>query len=144
MPRDYLSVDLVRRVREAAGHRCGYCLSPQRLVMARLEVEHVIPLARGGTDDESNLWLGCPLCNRYKGDRTAAADPESGAVVPLFHPSRQRWSDHFEWSEDGLRVLGRTPTGRATVAALRLDDDPDALIVRSYRVLAGWHPPGDV
>jgi hypothetical protein len=44
---------------------------------------------------------------------------------------------------DGLRILGRTSTGRATVAALHLDDDPDALIVRSYRVLAGWHPPGD-
>ena len=40
MPRDYLPVDLVRRVREAARHRCGYCLSPQRLVMARLEVDH--------------------------------------------------------------------------------------------------------
>jgi 5-methylcytosine-specific restriction endonuclease McrA len=55
MPRDYLPVDLVRRVRESARHRCGYCLSPQRLVMARLEVEHVIPRAKGGTDDESNL-----------------------------------------------------------------------------------------
>jgi hypothetical protein len=143
MPRDYLPVDLVRRVRAAARHRCGYCLSPQRLVMARLEVEHVIPLARGGTDEESNLWLSCPLCNRSKGDRTAATDPETGAVEPLFHPRRQRWSDHFGWSEDGLRILGRTPTGRATVAALHLDDDPDALIVRSYWVLAGWHPPGD-
>jgi hypothetical protein len=31
--------------------------------MARLEVEHVIPVARGGTDEESNLWLSCPLWN---------------------------------------------------------------------------------
>jgi hypothetical protein len=83
----------------------------------------------------------CPFCNRYKGDRTVATDPETGAVLALFHPRRQRWSDHFVWSEDGLRILGRTPTGRATVAALHLDDDPDALIVRSYWVLAGWHPP---
>jgi hypothetical protein len=61
----------------------------------------------------------------------------------FFNARRQRWSDHFEWSGDGLRILGRTPTGRATVAALHLDDDPDALVVRSYWVLAGWHPPGD-
>lgn len=142
MPRDYLPVDVVRRVRESAGHRCGYCLSPQRLVMARLEVEHVIPLARGGTDDESNLWLSCPLCNRYKGDRVEAVDPETGVAAPLFHPRRQRWSEHFGWSADGLRVVGRTPTGRATVSALHLDDDPDALVARSYWVLAGWHPPG--
>jgi hypothetical protein len=144
MPSDYLPVDLVRRVREAARHRCGYCLSPQRLVMARLEIEHVIPRARGGADDESNLWLSCPLCNRRKSDRTHAIDPESDATVPLFHPRHQRWSEHFRWSEDGLRIyLGLTPTGRATVGALRLDNDPDALVVRSYWVLAGWHPPAD-
>jgi hypothetical protein len=101
-------------------------------------------------DDQARVDRGqlrasrlCSFCNRSKGDRTAATDPETGAVEPLFHPRRQRWSDHFGWSEDGLRILGRTPTGRATVAALHLDDDPDALIVRSYWVLAGWHPPGD-
>ncbi len=143
MPRDYLPVEIVRRVREAARHRCGYCLSPQRIVMARLEVEHVIPKARGGTDDESNLWLSCPLCNRHKSDRTHATDPETNTEVPLFHPRHQRWSEHFRWSEDGLRILGITPTGRATVAALHLDDDPDAMIVRSYWILAGWHHPAD-
>lgn len=143
MPREYLPVEVVRRVREAARERCGYCLSPQRLVMARLEIEHVIPRARGGSDDETNLWLSCPLCNRYKGDRIAARDPETGEEVTLFNPRRQRWSEHFRWSEDGLRILGQTPIGRATVAALRLDDDSDALIVRSYWVLAGWHPPDD-
>jgi hypothetical protein len=143
MPRDYLPVEIVRRVREAARHRCGYCLSPQRLGMARLEVEHVVPKAQGGTDDESNLWLSCPLCNRHKADRAHATDPETNTQVPLFHPRNQRWSEHFRWSEDGLRILGITPTGRATVAALHLDDDPDALIVRSYWVLAGWHPPAE-
>jgi hypothetical protein len=35
-----------RRVRTAAWHWCGYCLSPQRLVMTRLEIEHIIPLAK--------------------------------------------------------------------------------------------------
>jgi hypothetical protein len=144
MPRERVSAAVARRVREAAGHRCGYCLSPQRLVMARLEIEHIRPVARGGTDDESNLRLSCPLCNRHKADRIEAPDPETGLVVALFNPRRQRWSEHFAWSDDGLRILGRTATGRATVAALRLADDPDALIVRAYWVLAGWHPPSDV
>jgi hypothetical protein len=50
---------------------------------------------------------------------------------------------HFGWTEDGLLVRDQTPTGSATVAAPHLDDDPDALIVRSYWVLDGWLPPGD-
>jgi len=75
-----------RGVREAAGERCGYCLSPQRLVMGQLEIEHLVPRARGGSDEESNLWLSCSLCNRYKGTQTQAADPLTGDVVPLFNP----------------------------------------------------------
>ena len=144
MPREYIPVAVERRVREAARHRCGYCLSPQRLVMARLQIEHIIPVAKGGPSDESNLWLGCPLCNGAKSDRTSAADPQTGEDVPLFHPRAQVWSEHFEWSEDGLRIRGLTPTGRATVAVLHLDTDPDAILVRSYWVQAGWHPPTDV
>jgi len=42
-----------------------------------------------------------------------------------------------------LRIIGLTPIGRATVDALHLSDDPDALTVRSYWILAGWHPPRD-
>ena len=144
MPRDRIPADVEERVRKDAHERCGYCLSPQRLVMERLEIEHIIPRAKGGTSDESNLWLSCPLCNRFKADRISARDPETEAVAPLFNPRTQRWSEHFRWSEDGLRMIGLTPTGRATVGALHLDDDPDALIVRAYWVLAGWHPPTDV
>jgi 5-methylcytosine-specific restriction endonuclease McrA len=90
MPREYIPVEVDRRVRAAARHRCGYCLSPQHLVMARLEIEHITPVSRGGSSDESNLWLSCPLCNGAKGDRTTGTDPETGQIVPLFNPRAQR------------------------------------------------------
>lgn len=109
--------------------------------MARLEIEHIVPLAQGGTTEEANLWLACPLCNRYKSSKTRAIDPQTGEEVALFNPRVQQWRQHFRWSEDGLRILGTTAVGRATVTALHLDDDPDALLVRSYWVIAGWHPP---
>lgn len=136
-----ISADVERRVREAAQQRCGYCLSPQHLVMARLEIEHIVPVAKGGSDDEHNLWLVCPICNGHKSDKIVASDPQSGDVVPLFNPRTQRWAEHFVWTADGLRIIGITPIGRATVDALHLADDPDAILVRSYWVGAGWHPP---
>jgi hypothetical protein len=112
--------------------------------MGRLHIEHVIPLAAGGTDDEMNLWVSCSICNGHKSDKTSSVDPVTGERVSLFHPRIQQWFDHFRWSEDGLRVIGITPTGRATVAALHLDDDADALVVRGYWVIAGWHPPTEL
>ncbi len=63
MPRDYPAANVIRRVREAARNRCGYCLSPQHLVLAPLEIEHIVPRARGGTNEEVNLWLSCAIWN---------------------------------------------------------------------------------
>jgi len=111
--------------------------------MARLEIEHIIPVGRGGSSEESNLWLSCPLCNKAKSDRTSAVDPASGQEVSIFNPRTQQWNEHFSWSADGLRIIGKSPTGRATVALLKLDSDSDAILVRSYWVQAGWHPPGE-
>ncbi|MHA2104375.1 MAG: HNH endonuclease [Candidatus Hodarchaeales archaeon] len=34
------------------------------------EVDHGMPLSRGGTDDFRNLQPACSLCNREKGDKT--------------------------------------------------------------------------
>jgi hypothetical protein len=141
MPRATIPEVIAKRVREAAHNRCGYCLSPQRFVMARLEIEHIKPIGKGGKDNEANLWLARPICNRHKSDKVQAVDPVSEKVVPLFNPRTQKWFEHFQWSDDGLRIIGLTPIGRATVIALHLSDDPDALLVRSYWVLAGWHPP---
>jgi hypothetical protein len=50
------------------GRRCVYC----GLRADRLEVEHIVPVTRGGTDDLTNLTLACPTCNRRKGRQTAA------------------------------------------------------------------------
>lgn len=142
--RRYLSASLKKRVRHSAKNRCGYCLSPQRLVMARLEIEHIIPISRGGTDDEDNLWLACPICNGHKADKINGIDPITGHTVPLFNPRNQIWSAHFEWDSSGLFISGKTSIGRATIDALHLNDDADALLVRSNWIEAGWHPPSDL
>jgi hypothetical protein len=109
--------------------------------MARLEIEHMIPLAKQGSNDESNLWLACPICNGHKSDKIAAIDPETQESISLFNSRFQIWAEHFHWIEGGLKIEGITATGRATVSALRLADDPDALMVRSFWIQVGWHPP---
>lgn len=135
-----ISEALRQRVREAARHRCGYCLSPQSLVMGTLEIEHLVPRAQGGGDEEDNLWLSCSLCNRYKGTQTSAIDPLTGNNAQLFNPHHDSWSNHFRWSADGVRIEGLTPTGRAMVEALKLNNEL-AVEVRRNWVRAGWHPP---
>lgn len=123
-----------------ARNRCGYCLSQQKYLPSLLEIEHLIPKARGGGDNEENLWLSCRLCNNYKGTQINHPDPLTKDIVPLFNPRNQHWKRHFYWEENGTFIVGRTRQGRATVAALKLND-PIAVQARRNWVAVGWHPP---
>ena len=42
-----------------------------------------------------NLALACQGCNNFKFIKTEAVDPLTRKHVALFHPRRERWSDHF-------------------------------------------------
>jgi hypothetical protein len=137
---EYIPKALRRKVAAQARHRCGYCLTNQRISGAQMHIEHITPLSRGGDSDETNLWLACAWCNSYKGDKTHAPDPVTGKDASLLNPRTQRWSDHFCWSDDGIQIIGLTPTCRATVAALRLNNE-FILPARRHWVRAGWHPP---
>src|SRR5215831_1478374 len=106
MSPSYISVILRQRVVEAARFRCGYCLTSQRIIGPLLEIDHIIPEARGGTSDEENLWLACPMCNSHKADRQEAVDPDSRSAVPLFNPRSGRWEDYCEWMEAGTIIRG--------------------------------------
>jgi hypothetical protein len=47
--------------------RCAYC----GVEGVPLQVEHIVPRIRGGSDRESNLALACGPCNQAKGSQTA-------------------------------------------------------------------------
>jgi hypothetical protein len=103
-------------------------------------IEHIIPLAGGGSSAPDNLRLACYRCNEFKGSRTEAADPINGKLTLFFHPRLQRWSEHFAWSEHGDTMDGLTSCGRTTIDALRLNN---AWIVQARRfwMLVGLYPP---
>lgn len=142
MSRSYISKELRDSVAEQAMHRCGYCLTREEVVGMPMEIDHLIPEVLGGLTEEDNLWLACSCCNDSKGSRIAAPDAVSGEVVRLFDPRHQRWGEHFAWSKGGDMILGLTPTGRATVEALRLNR-PALVKARQAWVSVGWHPPRD-
>jgi len=138
--KSYISPQLRAAVETVAGQRCGYCLTPQAITGAALEIEHILPEVAGGLTVEDNLWLACTACNRYKGRRTHGYDGRSGEWVPLFNPRRQRWLEHFSWSKDGAEIIGLTACGRVTVDLLHMNHE-EIVGARSLWVQAGWWPP---
>lgn len=102
-----------------------------------------MPQSKGGDGSSENLAGSCQGCNNHKYRSTEAPDPQIGEMMPLFHPRRQLWRDHFAWSLDLTRVVGITPTGRATVELLRLNR-PGLVNMRRVLRREGVHPPPEV
>jgi hypothetical protein len=109
--------DLVRR---RANNRCEYCLLPQEHSELTHHVEHIVSKQHGGRDDMGNLALACHRCNLHKGPNLTGIDPLTGEVVSLFNPRHERWNEHFSFH--GTHIMGITPTGRATVHVLAMND----------------------
>ncbi len=138
---------LYAQVRQRAQFRCEYCHYTELLSSAPLSIDHLQPQSLGGTDRLENLALACRRCNERRYNFTTGVDPETGTETSLFNPRQQRWSDHFIWSANGTRILGTTPTGRATCNRLDLNDErrTDQFILKSRQqwVKSGLHPPDD-
>lgn len=107
-----------------------------------MQIDHLLPEAQGSLTEEGNLWLACSDCNTCKSDQTVVLDPLTGDFVMLFNPRQHDWREHFAWTAEGDYINGRTPIGRATVAALKLNRP---LLARARRlwVRLGAHPLSD-
>ena len=103
-----------------ADNRCEYCLLRQKHSELTHHIEHIVAKQHGGRDDLDNLALACHRCNLRKGPNLTGVDPVSGELVPLFHPRRDPWAEHFLFR--GVRIEGITPVGRATVDVLAMND----------------------
>lgn len=57
------TVDDIAQILTAQRHCCAYCRSDIR---DRFEVDHIVSLARGGSNARANLQMVCPSCNRRK------------------------------------------------------------------------------
>lgn len=65
--------------------RCCYC--GRGVSSADATWDHLIPRARGGNTDWSNIVLSCRPCNAKKADKT----PEEAGMTLLVQPSRPPW-----------------------------------------------------
>ncbi|HET7499921.1 MAG TPA: HNH endonuclease signature motif containing protein [Kofleriaceae bacterium] len=109
MSRDYIPRGLRDLVAEPRGIGAA-----EAVVGTPMVIDHIVPESLGGPTEEANLWLACPLCNAHKGVRITVLDANTGEIVRMFNPRQQTWVEHFEWTLEGDRIVGRTPIGRAT------------------------------
>lgn len=104
---------------EKWGRQCAYCWKTN----VSLEIEHLTPRSRGGSDRVSNLTLACTPCNQQKNNQTAAefgfTQLQAQAQAPLKDAAAMnstRWALYQRLTQTGLPVEcgtgGRTKYNR--------------------------------
>src|SRR5436309_9574541 len=105
---------------QRAARRCEYRrLRQSDSPFRTFHIDHIRPRKHGGSDDPSDLALECDRCGLHKGHDLTGVEDETWQIDPLFNPRTQAWNDHF--CLQGVRIIGITPTGRATVGVCRMN-----------------------
>ena len=71
------------------------------------------------------------------GPNLSGIDPVTSGVTELFRPRQQAWNEHFKW--DGATLVGKTPTGRATIQVLNINR-AESLAVRRLLIQEAVYP----
>lgn len=128
---------LKRLVYERADGSCEYCHTSEKNTGQTMHIEHIDP---NGGNELDNLCLSCANCNLSKAKAVTAADPDTDEIVPLFNPRQEVWANHFVWIDEGIRIKGVTPVGRATIVRLKMNQEK-IVIARARWIIGGNHPP---
>ena len=118
----YIPVPIQMEVLRLSNGYCEYCLYPESYASDFFHFDHIIPISKGGKSELINLARSCGRCNGLKAHNTECFDPLTGQKAPLFNPRMELWTEHFQWSDDDLLILGQTPIGRATADLSQVND----------------------
>jgi len=112
---------LYETVARRAENVCEYCRAPESVFNFLFDVDHFVPLSKGGTNDLENLVLACRACNAYKSASEFGLS-ESGENARLFNPRRDVWAEHFRVRPETFEIESLTEIGRGTINRLRLNN----------------------
>lgn len=90
--RSPVPTQLRKRILSRDNHTCQKC-GVHRSDNVRLEVDHITPVAEGGTDAEENLQVLCSRCHRRK----TRSEIQRGLkrLQALRHPVREQHSGYL-------------------------------------------------
>lgn len=101
-----------RRILERDGHTCQVCGVPGGMEFpdapgrtAVLTIGHIIPVARGGTNDDDNLRTECQRCGDESRDITADPPTKNAVLTRVQHVGSVKEKRRlFGWMQSGRRV----------------------------------------
>lgn len=105
--------------------RCQYCGKSADDPSVRLEVDHIIPVAKGGDNSIMNLITSCRDCNRGKGARELS---DESVIV-----KQKKLLDDIQERKEIIEMMARWKT------ELMLETEKEVSIVNNYiGTISNW------
>jgi len=80
MKRKQLTPATRRLIYEKFDGCCAYC--GKELEWKEMQVDHIMPLRKGGSDTRDNMFPSCRRCNHYKSTLTVEQFREAISLIP--------------------------------------------------------------
>lgn len=125
--RKRLSAALRHKIHEKYGGKCAYCGQP--IEYKDMQIDHLVPLYRGGKDSEDNYLPACRACNYYKHTLTVEDfRREIGEIKRRFRARNFRYRMALKYgiiseTENEIRFYFEKITRRDTCDHQRHDDE---------------------
>lgn len=132
----YVSKKIRKQVAKRANLCCEYCLSFEGHAFIKFQIEHIISIKHGGTNELDNLAYSCFYCNNNKGTDLGTIT-DNHPLLPFYHPRKDEWLEHFEISDH--IILPKTVIAKGTIKILGLNEEA-RLIERLALLEAGFFP----
>ena len=81
-----IDIDLWNQIRDSVYKRDNYTCQYCGVVGGILEVDHIVPFSKGGSEDMNNLITSCKTCNREKYNKT----PEEANMTIINDPRGEK------------------------------------------------------
>lgn len=124
-------------VKERAFYLCEYCLLHESQSFVGFEIDHIISIKHGGSNEASNLAYTCQYCNQFKGADIGTILLPDEEYIRFYNPRKDKWKNHFDL--EGSLIIAKTPQAEATIKMLKLNQ-PDRLIERQIWLDSNFYP----
>jgi hypothetical protein len=116
-------------------YKCEYCLLPEKVSFYNFQIDHIVSLKHGGSNDVENLAYCCPDCNYFKGTDLGSIINDS-ALIRFYNPRIDVLNGHFEIM-NGI-ILPKSDIGKVIEQIFKFND-VDRLIFRRELIQLGHY-----
>ena len=134
----YLNRKTRDTIAKRARFRCEYCLLHEDDAYLSFQIDHIISLKHGGSNELNNLAYSCVVCNRMKGTDIGSVLLPEEEFIRLYNPRTDSWKEHLQVI--GPRIIPISDIGKVTTKILMLNDDL-RISEREALISVGRYPP---